>query len=89
MIASTCNKEHMKQHIPIHNQMEGFNNISIIQSIPPVHRVPAVFFPLNHYELKFKCLYPSLTVTVIIATTHIITIHYTLYASYNYHGYHI
>jgi hypothetical protein len=51
MIASTCNKEHAKLHLPVHNQMEAFNtNISKMQSIPAVHRVPAVFFPVRHYE---------------------------------------
>ena len=79
MTAATCNKEHTKQHKPVHNQMEEFNsNISKMQSIPPVHRVPAVFFPLWHYELKFECMYPSLTATAVIATIHIITIHYML-----------
>jgi len=79
MIASTCNKKHTKQQVPIHNQMEALNNnISKMQSIPPVHRAPAVFFSLRHYELKFECLYPSLTAAVIIATIHIITIHHTL-----------
>lgn len=79
MIASTCNKEHTKQYVSIHNQMEAFNNsISKLQSITPVHKVPAVFFPLQHYELKFQCMYPSLTATVIIATIHIITMHYML-----------
>jgi len=79
MIASTCNKEHTKQHKPVHNKMEAFNNnISKMQSIPPVYRVPAVLFPLWHYELKFECKYPSLTVAAVIATIHIITIHYML-----------
>jgi len=79
MMAPTCNKEHTKQHVPVHNQMEAFNNnISKMQSISPVHRVPAAFFPLWNYELKFECLHPSLTATVIIATIYIITTHYML-----------
>jgi len=42
-----------------------------------MYRVPAMFFPLWHYELKFECMYPSLTATAVIATIHITT-HYML-----------
>jgi hypothetical protein len=79
IIPTTCDEEHTKLHLPVHNQMEAlYNNISKMQSIPPVHKVPAVFFPVWHYKLNFERMYPSLTATVITVTSHIITIHYKL-----------